>query len=233
MHTASFAFLGAVVLALAAGCAPVDTLDAAPALAAQDDDSTFEETSDIIKLQAPPVKLLIVNEYASQVAMIGTNTAIGDVYAGRTEYWFGGQSAAPSGRLVIEASPIDGATASSIAAFVRPLAEAFATPRVVSESAWVRGPLSFQADQTPYLYWTTHPDNPREILGLVLVADDAGRLSTAGWYRSMPPDSSGRAFTSQSWSQPLTPVLDAKGLPSADPNLIREGDWYGIAMTPQ
>jgi hypothetical protein len=223
-------------LLLVTGCAldtGFDESDArAPALAPASDDPGL----DVIKLQAPPVKLMLLANEAPYAALLALRYPVGS-YAGNLEHWFGQQpgayaTLAPTTSFSLVATPLREETDDSIRTWVRPLDESFTYALEVHPEDWKTELVRFPDGLRPTLFWGVHPDDDHEILGLALATDEYGKLAGAAWYRSMPPDTSARAFSSQGWVRDLHPALDRDGNPTMDPNAIREAEWYSISMIP-
>jgi hypothetical protein len=223
--------LSAAVTGCVAEAVPFSPADPEGTLAPLDDESL----EDPGKLQVPPVKVRILSGSAPILAMAATAAAAGH-YQAKTEYWNAspGLTAPASLGLATDlrmtATPITGDTEASIDAWLSPLPAGFTCPRLVTPSDWTQRLVTVSSDRTPYLLWMPHPDDPNEILGLLLEQDRYGQLVAAAWYRSTPPGTDGQAFRSQSFTQDMQLLVDRDGTPVADPNLIRQVDWYSIVM---
>ncbi|APR77985.1 Hypothetical protein A7982_03332 [Minicystis rosea] len=201
-----------------------------PGLAAADDDVDL----DPVKLQAPPIKLRLEAQETPFLAMVALRTEVGG-YAGSMEHWFSqatmSQTAstfAPGTSIIV--TPLGAETEESIRTWTSPLSLAFSNRRDVGADEWSAGEMRAPETGETLLFMTPHPDDEREYLGILVSKDEREALRFTGWYRSSPPGERGRAFESQSFTQPLTLVLDRSGRPSTNPNLVRECAWYFITM---
>lgn len=241
MRIASMLAVASLFTALGSGCAVdhdsnADLDSDTPGVAAMAEDlggGTGED--DPGKLQAPPVKLKTAINDVPFLAMFALKDAVGS-FPGQMEHWFASpvQTAVPltTTSITIRAYPLADESESSMFEWAAPLAPSFSCPREVKASDWRRGSVILSAGQAGHLYWTQHPDNTAEMLGLLLITDRDNHVVSTAWYRSFAPDTSGRAFTSSRWSRTLYPVTNSAGQPSIDPNDIRNADWYSIVMAP-
>lgn len=196
-------------------------------------------TDDPVKLQAPPFKMRL---FASRIdrpcmlALVALTTAVGR-YAGQMEHWHAPQSlnglqiGTLDSDLELDAIPLASETEATLEAWFSSLSPAFTCRRQVEPKEWSQGAVYVAAELIPRLYWMAHPDDNREILGLLLVTDSNGQLVSTAWYRSSPPPENGHAFKTDFFSGRLVLVRDGDGKPSVDPKFIKENvDWYSIAM---
>jgi hypothetical protein len=179
--------------------------------------------------QAPPIKLKIIANDEVQLAMFALDAAV-DQYLGNTEYWFAADAVKLAGEVRIEVVPLGAETAASLEDWVGPLRRAFDTRRVVTSADWRSGVAIVPANAEVALLTTPHPDNGRDLLGLLVVLDTSGRLSSAAWYRSTPPAEGGLAFGSRTWAQPLTLAQKPDGTSTSDPDDVQRADWRYVLM---
>lgn len=198
----------------------------------------LDTSDDPHKTQAPPFKLKLLMGQIPQLALVALKSNAGaspgqtslGPFLGQMEYWFAPEGLALSDDLTFEAVPVGAETDATIAEWVRPLAPAFECSRLVQQTEWDKGTLEVREDQIAYLLWTTHPDDAREVLGLLLTTDRSGRLVSAAWYRTAPPPETGMAFESTYFSGRMSLVRSGDGALSTDPTLIRDTVWYHIQM---
>ena len=230
----AFLLLSTLIMSLGSACAldqgnGIDDLN--PGLAVSDDDP--DQT-----IQAPPIKLRLEAQQVPILSMIALRSSVGS-YDGQMEHWFGAAGMgltstfiAP-GDATLVVAPVDSETTEeSIEAWASPFSLSFSTRREVRPEDWSEAILRTPEEGKGRLFMTTHPDDARQLFGVLVATDRAGDLALAGWYRSAPPGENGRAFDSMTFTKTMTLVVDANGDPSVDPNdYYRAEHWYSIKMS--
>lgn len=218
----------------ALGCSsdPSPSFDAAPLEALDEDPS-------LTLIQTPPVKVMISDPSGNHlIGMVATQTAVGG-FSAQTEYWNAQKGLSFSGDLLFRSVAFDGdETERELSDWLFPLEPSFSTPRIVRQTDWQRGAADMPAGLNQYLFWMQHPDNDRDVLGLLLVVEPqitilgspTSKLVAAAWYRSSAPTTDGLAFRTPGFMNRLELVVDRDGLPSTDPNIIMEADWHHVVM---
>ncbi len=185
-HAYLLAF-SAIIMALGSACAVdhgagVDDVELG--LAASDEDLGIGMELDPGKWQAPPVKMKMSLDRSTLLAMVSLRNEVG-ACAGQMEHWFGTASALGATQqllstITLEATPLAAETESSIEAWASPFDLSFSSRREVRAGDWSNGLIAIPDDMSAKLYMTTHPDNDREYLGLLMAFDSTDALAFAG-----------------------------------------------------